>query len=186
MPLFGKKKEESVNVSQMKPIEQKEPEEKPSEVVELLKMNLQKSQAPQQKQEMPMPQMTVKIPEPFEEKPVETKKEPAQFAPLFIKLDRYKNILHQMAEIKMTMLTVKNTLSVINEMDKLKGDSMKMIQDAVERVEKKLTTLDTEFLKPSGFHEMMPQQMAREDIHNELDALRGQIEAMRYEMEETA
>ncbi|MBS3055318.1 MAG: hypothetical protein J4452_02390 [Candidatus Aenigmarchaeota archaeon] len=185
MPLFGKKKEEPVNVSQMKPVEQKEPEEKPSEAVELLKMNLQRSQMPQQKQELPMPQMTVKIPEPVEEEP-EEKKEPAQSAPLFIKLDRYKSILHQMSEIKMTMLTVKNTLSVINEMDKLKADSMKMIQDAVARVEKKLVALDTEFLKPSGFHEMIPQQMARGDIHNELDALKGQIEALRYEMEETA
>jgi hypothetical protein len=196
MPLFGRKKEEPKSVSQIKPVEQPLlPEEKPSQAVELLRMNLQKLPAPskqqmQQKPQMILPPMSVKIPEPAPveeiEEPVEMKKEIPQFAPLFIKLDKYKNILHEMAELKMTMLTIKNTLAVVNEMDKLKTDSMKMIQDAITRVDKKLATLDTEFLKPTGYHDIMPQQMATQDMQSELDALRGQIEALRYEMEETA
>jgi len=185
MPLFGRKKEEPQKVTPVKPVEQKEPEEKPSEIVEMLKMNLQKPPAPE-KREIPMPPMAVKIPEPVEEEPVEAKKETSQFAPLFIKLDRYKNILRQMAELKMIVVTIKNTLAMITEMDKLKADSMKMIQDAVARIDKKLVTLDQEFLKPSGYHDMIPQQMARQDLQDELDALRNQIEALKFEMEETA
>jgi two-component sensor histidine kinase len=196
MPLFGRKKEEPQPSPQMNPVEKSQDEEKPSEFVEMLKMNLQKPQTSQQKQEIPIPQtplkqeismppMTVKIPEPIEEEEHEIKKE-TQFAPLFIKLDRYKNILHQVSELKMTMLTVKNTLAVITEMDKLKAESMKMIQDAVERVDKKLAALDTELIKPSGYHDMVPQQIARESLQSELDELKGQIEALRFEMEQTA
>ena len=196
MPLFGRKKEEPRPVPQMNPVEKSQDEEKPSEFVEMLKMNLQKPQTSQQKQEIPIPQtplkqeismppMAVKIPEPIEEEEPEIKKE-TQFAPLFIKLDRYKNILHQVSELKMTMLTVKNTLAVITEMDKLKAESMKMIQDAVERVDKKLAALDTELIKPSGYHDMVPQQIARESLQSELDELKGQIEALRFEMEQTA
>src|SRR5271157_5944625 len=107
MPLFGKKKEEPKNLSEIKPIEHFEmPEEKPSEAVELLKMNLRKMPGvqKQQMQQMSLPPMAVKIPEPVPVEEIEQtdmKKEVPQFAPLFVKLDKYKNILHEMAELKM-------------------------------------------------------------------------------------
>lgn len=115
--------------------------------------------------------------------PEAKKPERPEFAPLFVRLNRYKQILHEMNYLKTTMGMVKNSLSILNELDRLRKDNLKIIQEAVGKVEKRLLTLDSEFMRPSGFTERVPEirdveslEVTMADLRREIDRLKGELE----------
>jgi hypothetical protein len=121
-----------------------------------------------------------------EERPTveERPKEPERpaFAPIFIKLDKYRSILNSINELKRAMITIRNILGFLTEMEKLRGDALKMIRESVAKVDKRLTALDAEFLRPTGFREEYPrEEMYR--VEAEPGALGGLIADLRSRVE---
>ncbi len=129
----------------------------------------------------PIQPVRTQIEQPREVAP-EVKEERPAFAPVFVKLDRYKQILGSMNYLKTTLMIVKNSLSVLDEMDKLRSDNLAVVKDALDKVEKKILTLDSEFLRPSGFHEEMPQLHDVASLSVTIDDLKGQIEQLKSEL----
>jgi len=199
MPLFGRKKEVSDIQKVKEAIEMPPAFEKPSEAVEMLRRTIEmparKNPKPVEKDvpverheermpeiELPEPIAQMKIPEPALR--VEEHKEKVSFAPLFVKLDKYKQILNALVELKTTIAAIKNSFSVLNELERLKMESLKMIQASVDKMDKRLVALDSEFLRPSGFHEEMPAEMYNsESIGGVINDLRSQIEQLRAEIQ---
>ncbi|MEM5801834.1 MAG: hypothetical protein QXQ18_00385 [Candidatus Aenigmatarchaeota archaeon] len=139
------------------------------------------------------PSIEVKVPLKVETK-VETKTQPLVHrekiekekhekvltAPLFVKLDRYKQILNHLAQLKTSIVLLKNSLAVLNELDKLREENSKLVQESLEKIEQKILDLDSELLRPSGFREeLLPHMEEVASIEATLADLKSQIEQLR-------
>ncbi len=107
------------------------------------------------------------------------------FAPLFVKIDRYRNILSALGYLKTTIVMVRNSFATLNELEKARSETMKLIHHALEKVDKKLSTLDSELIRPSGYHEP-PSATSYEEVagvESSIADLKGQIDQLKAELE---
>ncbi len=108
-------------------------------------------------------------------------------APLFVKIDRYRNILTGVNELKTTLVAVKSAFSVLTEMDKLRAETLEMIEKSIGKIDKRLHALDSEFLRPSGFHEEMPHDVYNiESLEVVLSSLKSQVDQLKTEIDKEA
>jgi len=119
--------------------------------------------------------------------------------PLFIKLDRYKNILHTISDLKQTVTKVKNAFEMFSEMERVKAQNLRVLEAAVQKVEARLGDLDSEFLRPAGMKEKeveRPQEFSvaeevqngsngnDEGLHGMISDLRVQISKLKEELDQ--
>jgi polyhydroxyalkanoate synthesis regulator phasin len=107
----------------------------------------------------------------------------SSFAPLFVKIDRYRQILSTMNYLKNSMMLIKNNFVILNELEKLKEDNMKILQEGIERLEKKVVSLDTQFLRPSGFMEDVKETQDVEVFESTISDLSGQIQNLKAQLQ---
>lgn len=107
-------------------------------------------------------------------------------APLFVKIDRYRNLVTSLGAIKSGIGLLRTSLATLNELDKAKQQNMSVIQGTVEKIEKRIQTLDRELVRPSGFSApSSPEDY--QDVHSvgaTVADLRGQIQQLRSELEQ--
>jgi hypothetical protein len=110
------------------------------------------------------------------------------FAPLFIKLTKYKQILGSMNYIKTNINLVRNQLAILNELERLRTENMKMLQATIEKLNERLINLDSQFMRPSGFMEDMPEMHMQEveSLGSTIADLNTQIEGLKQEMDSLA
>lgn len=184
MGLFGKKKEEVT----LPPVAPQNIDFQNAPVNNYPVENFEKqiSKMPEPKSE---PILEIPRPAPIVQKSTEVveEEERPKFAPLFIKLDRYKHILNSMSELKKTVGAIRNALSLMNELEKLKVDNLKLLQVAVEKFDRKIVDLDSEFIRPSGFseesREYMKDQSEAESLERVLSDLKSQVGQLRRELD---
>jgi len=112
-----------------------------------------------------------------------TEVEKSPFAPLFVKLDRYKNVLNTINELKSTIISIKNSLEVQRQIENLKEENTGFLQVAINKVDEKVLSLDTEFLRPKGFEEEMPKTEIRtEGLQGAVTDLKKQIDSLKEEL----
>lgn len=162
MPLFGRKKKKGSK--ELPPIE-----EAGKLVEQLEKEEEKKKKVEEAKKELPK---------------IEEGKRPG-FAPLFVRLNRYKQILNTMNYLKGNLNVVKNGLTVLRELYQMIEQNLKSVEEAVEKMEQKVLKLDSEFMRPSGFVEYGPEaqdieavEVTLADLKNQLDRLKAEIEQM--------
>jgi len=211
MSLFGKKKEEKdkvldeirkavdgVNTSQQSNESQQpqNPETKP-DIIEEMEKKFEQRQHDQRQFENRQSenrQIEEKQPEQKREEvrqdvrqEVNQVKQPERpaFAPLFVKLDRYRQILNAIGYLKATMIMIKNSLMTLNELDNAREETFKIIQDAVGKLEGRLSTLDQELIRPSGYNEIIenPEYHDVGTVEATVADLKGQIEQLRSELQ---
>ncbi|MBI2545413.1 MAG: hypothetical protein HYW22_02345 [Candidatus Aenigmarchaeota archaeon] len=127
------------------------------------------------------------LPEP--PKPVEQPKmmrdEKPTVAPLFVKIERYRQILSTIGSLKTSLIVVKNSLDTLDQIEKARDQTYSIVSDIVRRMDEKLINLDNELLRPAGFHSPSDTSAEQQDIRS-IDAtvseLRGQIEQLRSEL----
>jgi len=122
-----------------------------------------------------------------EEEKKQKEPEGVMAAPLFVKLDKYKQLLSNLIQVKSSIAILKNNLIVFNELDKLRNENMKLVQENLEKVEKKIADLDAALLKPSGFREeFIPQMEEVASIEATIADLKSQMAQLRGELETTS
>jgi chromosome segregation ATPase len=121
-----------------------------------------------------------------EAEPEKLPPEPETYAPLFVKIERYKEVLNLLSEIKTTIVTLKNAFSVINELEKLRSETMKTIQASLNRVDTKVLSLDREFLRPKGYEEELPEHFEPEveNLSVIVEDLKSQVEKLKSKIKE--
>lgn len=148
-------------------------------------------------QPIPAPKEKVRMPDrgDEEEEPEHTEvrervreiKEPdrPQFAPLFVKIDRYRNILSAVGHLRASFAMVRHAFATLNELEKAKHETMKTVQKGMESIEKRLSNLDSELVRPAGFTEPMDSKEYADvqTVEATIADLRGQIEQLKEEME---
>jgi L-lactate utilization protein LutB len=121
------------------------------------------------------------IPEKVEPEEKVKPKEETSFAPLFIKLDRYKEIINKIESIKSTLAGLKSSLSILKDLEKLRDDNIKVIESIISKLEKRLEELDSEFTQPGGALAHMKEIKDVESLVSNLTEIKGQIERMKTE-----
>ncbi len=157
MGLFGRKRKE-------------EPREMP---VELPSLSL-----------LDQPQFSMESPK---SPPPTIKKEPEKptVAPLFVKMDRYRQILTTIGNLKTSLMIVKNSLATLKQIEKVRDDTFGIVDDVIEKMDDKLIDLDNNLLRPAGFHDSEESSPEKQDIRS-IEAtvadLQGQIEQLKSEL----
>jgi predicted transcriptional regulator len=115
-------------------------------------------------------------------------------APLFIKLDRYKNILNTISDLRSTVSKVRSALQMFGEMERVKGENLRVIEAVIQKVEARIVDLDTEFIKPVENLNMRgeeepeneswqpAQQPADDNLHQMIQNLHGEIGKLKEEL----
>ena len=186
--LFGKKKEEKQEVIQ----EQTHPavDELMKRINTLESMPvvpvMQQPARPVMQRAAPeeMPRK-VDFPKPLEEQEMKEEQK-SSFAPLFVKIDRYRQILSTMNYLKNSIMLIKNNFAILNELENLRAENVKLLQETLERLDKKISSLDTQFLRPSGFMEDMEEAQDAGALEATLSDLSGQIEEMKAQLQSLA
>ena len=112
------------------------------------------------------------------------KSAPQSFAPVFVKLDKYSNILKSLSELKTTLTVMKNSLITLNQLDQVRNENMNLIMNALDKVEKKLIALDAEFLRPSNLQESPVDTSEAESLQGVISELHSQIQQLKGEMQQ--
>jgi len=135
------------------------------------------------------PEMPKQIPEVSEKiEPEEPERiphqEPTVSAPLFVKIEKYRNILNNLNDLKATVLMLKNALIVQKEIERTRDENINLIQSGINKIDKKLLALDTEFLRPRGYVEQLPTHIHEsEGLEGAVDNLKSQIDDLKSELE---
>ncbi|MEM7813564.1 MAG: hypothetical protein QW548_01550, partial [Candidatus Aenigmatarchaeota archaeon] len=77
--------------------------------------------------------------------------EAAQFAPMFVKVDKYREILTELGELKAFMSSIKQIFSVLSDLETTREDALKTMRAAIQRMERAVGAIDSEMLRPIGF-----------------------------------
>jgi chromosome segregation ATPase len=113
-------------------------------------------------------------------------KEKPDFAPLFVRINKYRQILQTMNYLKTTVNATKSTLSVLKELDKMRRENLKILEGAIDKVNQRLMTLDSNFMRPSGYVENVPEFRDVESLGPTLEELKGQIDQLKSQIESLA
>lgn len=161
MPFFGRKKKE-------------EPQEMPADIPPVSMFD----QPPAE------PEQTIQYNEP---PPPVIRREPEKpaVAPLFVKMDRYRQILTTIGNLKTALMIVKNSLGTLQQIERVRDETFGIITDLVEKMDDKLISLDNDLLRPAGFHETEESSPEKQDIRSieaTVSDLQGQIEQLKLEL----
>ncbi|MBI2971301.1 MAG: hypothetical protein HYY37_02685 [Candidatus Aenigmarchaeota archaeon] len=105
-------------------------------------------------------------------------------APLFVKVEKYREILSDVQEMKVFIEGVKQLLGVVNDVEAVRADAIKMLRATVQRLEKTVTEVDSELLRPKGFEIETPGEIEIRHIEGSLSDLQHQLAALRKELQE--
>lgn len=106
-------------------------------------------------------------------------------APLFIKVEKYRDILSSLQELKTFVSSVKQLFTVMHELETVRGDALKIMRASIQRLEKSLIEIDSELLRPKGFElPEMPGDTEIRHVESSLGDLQKQIAALKRELQE--
>ncbi|MBI4162547.1 MAG: hypothetical protein HY513_02595 [Candidatus Aenigmarchaeota archaeon] len=121
-----------------------------------------------------------------EEKPVyeETYTE-TPGAPLFVKVDKYRDVLRDVHELKLYTAGIKQVLDLLHDIETIRMDANKVLRATVQRIEKSLVEMDSELLRPRG---AIMSEITREDtevrhIEGSLTELQKQLSDLKRELQ---
>ncbi len=135
---------------------------------------------------------TLPKPPTLEEKKIETKEEifspeEGEFAPLFIKVERYRQILQNLEELKGFNKNIARLLQISQELEGIRRDNLATLLKMFQKVNEKIESLYSGLLKPSSLK--VPGMEARaeitklddvlEDLKREITILRDEIEKIK-------
>lgn len=120
---------------------------------------------------------------PQTQNPIMPAQTPQSFAPLFVKVEKYNNILKSLSELKTTMKVMKNSLSALSQLDQIRNENMNLILNALDKVEKKLLALDAAFLRPANLQEESSDNEEVEGLQSVMSDLQSQIAQLKNQVQ---
>jgi hypothetical protein len=133
-----------------------------------------------------MPSPTVPIaPKPPAPPPPQVVQQKAPAQPqLFVKIDRYRNILDTLNYLRNTMRLTQQSFSILAEIERTRTENIKLIQNALAKVNNKLKELHNE-LKPVRYQEAGEEVEEVQQVGTAISDLQEQIEQLKLELEQS-
>jgi len=109
--------------------------------------------------------------------------EAAQIAPMFVKLDKYREIITELGELKTFTGSIKQIFAVLSDLEATREDALKIMRASIQRMERAVSAIDTELLRPIGFEAFPHGEVEVKHIESSLTALQQQLASLRRELE---
>ena len=109
-------------------------------------------------------------------RPVEKKEKP--LAPVFIKVEKYKEIISTIEEIKILLRGTKQIFSILSEIEGIRDDALKILSSAIQRAERDVIAVDSYMLRPPELEiEEKPSHIEKslEDLQKQLQELKTEL-----------
>ena len=113
----------------------------------------------------------------------EEKKEEKTVAPLFVKLDKYKQILDTLKELRAIIGSIKSSFSTLKEVEGLLKENLKIAEKTIQNFERKFSSLNSCFLKPASYEEETEELFEVKDLESSISQLKSQIEELKTELQ---
>ena|SRR5438445_1656743 len=115
-------------------------------------------------------------------------------SPVFVKMEKYKNILVAFESLKSSIDNLRISFTALVDMEKIRSDNMEKMKDSIDKVEGTLIDLDREFVRPSEMelphHQLKATPKGKPAANKELDTtvseLKSQIDALKEKLKEVA
>lgn len=110
-------------------------------------------------------------------------------APLFVKLEKYKEIITTLQEIKTLMTGLRNLFTILEEVDQVKNDTINTLRITIQRIEKNIAQLDANFLRTGGEdvekikESIKPRSIEVTELEDSLKQLYDELTTMKNEIE---
>ena len=118
-------------------------------------------------------------------KPLPVEHEEQSAAPLFVKIDKYRNVLGTITDLKTTTMMLKNSLALQKEIERAKEENLEVLEKAINKIESKIINLDAEFLRPNGYVEHFPTNTKMNTgLDGAVENLKCQIDDLKNELED--
>lgn len=124
----------------------------------------------------PLPHEVIDLGKMIEETP--------KIAPVFVRVDKYKEILTHIQGLKDTIANLENVLAVRKHVHKINAESDDILERALQKFAESTNMFGREFITPRG-----PEQLAKgnevsvSDIDNTISQLGNEIVRLRQELE---
>src|SRR3989344_434846 len=103
-------------------------------------------------------------------------------APLFVKVDKYRDIISSIHEMKLYVSSTKQVFSVLQEIESLRSETLNVLRTTMQRLERSVIEMDAELLRPQGV--TMTEEKSSEVTHIEssLTDLQKQLMDLKREL----
>ena len=104
-------------------------------------------------------------------------------APLFVKVDKYRDLIASVQELKLYLGATRSIFALFTDLEAVRAESLNVLRATVQRLERTITEMDTELLRPRGVS--VPEQDAAEvhHIENSLNDLHQQLHGLKRELQ---
>ncbi len=111
---------------------------------------------------------------------------PSSSAPLFVKVDKYREVLTSIQEMKIFLSGLKQIFSVMNEIETMRTDSINILRATMQRLEKTVVEIDTELLRPRGvdMSSLTAGEGEMRHIESSLDDLQKQLHHLKKDLQQ--
>lgn len=107
--------------------------------------------------------------------------EPKNFAPLFIKIDKYKEVLQKVQKMKSIVNNLNRLVALQNTIEKARSDSIEAMRKNVDDFQQTIKTLDQELVRPQTMEPFIKDQTTQpvdtytKDLEDEIAKLKEQL-----------
>ncbi len=106
------------------------------------------------------------------------------FAPLFVKIERYQEVLNRIQNLKSTLAAVRDILGLMREIDKIKLEAETLLQRNIEEITKSIMELDREFVRPRGIDiKVGKEEFQAERVESYVSELQKELENLRSQLQ---
>ncbi|MCX6818152.1 MAG: hypothetical protein NTU57_04825 [Candidatus Aenigmarchaeota archaeon] len=95
--------------------------------------------------------------------------------PLFIKVDKYREIVKGIRELRSYILNLKDTLDVLSDMQREVGNGVQIAHKSLDELNSLVSDLDSFFMKPQTVSGSRIQEYDADDIEDEADTHANEI-----------
>ncbi len=107
---------------------------------------------------------------------------PRDSAPLFIKIDRYKELLSYLHLLRLEITNLKDLMGVLKTTQEMLKDTNDALGLTIEKTDVYLSSMDSELLKPRGLDIDIEEDSKRMEMRMTLEELNIHLEKLRQEV----
>lgn len=106
-------------------------------------------------------------------------------APLFVKVEKYRDIVSTLTEMKGFVAGIKQVYGLVHEAETVRAEALKILRSSVQRLEKSIYEMDSELLRPRGFiAETKETETEMSHVEDSLGDLQRQLALLKKEIEQ--
>jgi polyhydroxyalkanoate synthesis regulator phasin len=104
-------------------------------------------------------------------------------APLFVKVDKYRDIIKTIQELKLFVSSTKQVFAVLQDVENLRSDSINVLRATVQRLERSILEIDSELLRPHGVGITDTKSSEVGHLESSLEELQKQLMDLKRELQ---